>query len=93
VAATCRKTLLQLSNLEDNRRYYFRVTAVDKNGNEGGFFNQESVLVSMIEPGEEMVRNGDFARGEQFWDWTVRRCACSMLTAKRISTMTLWSAR
>jgi hypothetical protein len=64
-------TLKRLTNLENGRLYYFRVTAVDKNGVAGGFSNEESVTVNIIKPGQNMVANGEFSSGKNSWTWTV----------------------
>ncbi|MBN2131894.1 MAG: aryl-sulfate sulfotransferase [Sedimentisphaerales bacterium] len=75
------KTLVHLQNLEDDRRYYFRVTAVDWLGYESAFSNEESILVYLFDPneaGDNMVRNGDFSQGQT--EWTL---ACSGSAAAR----------
>lgn len=66
------RTLLDLRDLENNRRYYFRVTAVDRLGRESAFSNEENILVYLFDPnetGDNMVRNGDFSQGQT--DWTL----------------------
>ena len=69
--ATSSTTLKRLTNLENGRLYYFRVTAVDKGGVESGYSNEENVTVNIIQPGQNMVANGDFALGTNSWIWTV----------------------
>ena len=72
--ATSDTTLLHLRDLENSRRYYFRVTAVDRDGRESAFSNEESTLVYLYDPheqGENMVGNGDFSQGQA--DWTLNR--------------------
>jgi hypothetical protein len=67
-------SLLHLNNLENNRRYYFRVTAVDLEGRESDFSNEETIVVYLYdpnEPGENMVSNGDFSQGRSEWTWIV----------------------
>jgi len=74
VIATSDRTLLQLTDLENGRRYYFRATAVDADGQESAFSNEEDMLVYLYdpnEPGENLVRNGDFSQGQA--DWTLNR--------------------
>ena len=64
--------MLDLRELENDRRYYFRITAMDIDGTESEFSNEESTLVYLYdpnEPGENMVQNGDFSRGDA--DWTL----------------------
>lgn len=70
VMAVCETTMLDLHELENDRQYYFRVTAVDTDGTESDFSNEESTLVYLYdpnEPSENMVRNGDFSQGETGW--------------------------
>ncbi len=70
--ATCDQTLLHLRDLENDRRYYFRVTAVDVDGNESDFSNEESIVAYLYDPNEpsgNLVRNGEFALGQA--DWTL----------------------
>ena len=63
-------TLKRLSNLQ-NGLYYFRVTAVNKNGVEGAFSNQENVNVNIIKPGQNMIQNGDFSQGSNSWNFNL----------------------
>jgi hypothetical protein len=65
------QTMKKLSNLENGKRYYFRVTAVDTNGIESDFSNEENVLVKMVQPGTNMLVNGDFSDGFSGWIWQV----------------------
>lgn len=61
-------TLKQLSNLQ-NALYYFRVTAVSKNGVESPFSNEASVSVNIVPPGSNLVQNGDFS--QEVVDWAL----------------------
>ncbi len=70
VLDTAQVTLKAFTELESGR-YYFRVTAVNHNGEESGFSNEETVNVNLIEPGTNMVRNGDFENGGDHWIWEV----------------------
>jgi hypothetical protein len=67
--ATAPATLAHLSNLQNNQQYYFRVTAVANDGTESGYSNEENVLVNLIQPGQNMVQNGDFSSGTNGWTW------------------------
>ena len=60
-------TLTHLTSLTNGLLYYFRVTAVSRNGVEGGYSNEENVTVNIIKPGQNMVANGDFALGTGSW--------------------------
>jgi hypothetical protein len=66
---TSPSTLAYLSNLQNNQQYYFRVTAVAKDGTESGYSNEETVMVNLIQPGQNMVQNGDFSAGTNGWTW------------------------
>lgn len=62
-----RATRKALSNLQNGRTYFFRVTAVDTAGVEGNFSNEESILVNLLKPGQNIVVNGDFSQGANDW--------------------------
>lgn len=68
VIATSEQPFIHLSQeLENDKHYYFRVTAVSSTGQESDFSNEEDVLVQIIPAGQNMVRNGDFANGTTYW--------------------------
>ena len=69
--ATSGATLKKLSNLQNGSTYYFRVTAVNKQGVEGGYSNEATNAINIIRPGQNMVQNGDFAAGIAGWVWTL----------------------
>ncbi len=72
VIATSTSTLKHISEgLENGIRYYFRVTAVDTNGTESDYSNEESAVVSFTGPGQNVVLNGDFCQGQDSWTWEV----------------------
>ncbi len=75
VYAASATSMAKLYDLENRRRYFARVTAVDSQGNESDFSNQEQFVVNMMTPGSEMVSNGDFSNGKESWDWLVRNGA------------------
>ena len=66
---TSGQTLKELRNLVNGKRYYFRVTAVDSNGIESAFSNEESSIINIIQPGTNMVVNGDFSDYYNGWIW------------------------
>ncbi|NQT26785.1 aryl-sulfate sulfotransferase, partial [candidate division KSB1 bacterium] len=73
VIATSENPYIHLTNeVVNDSRNYFRVTAVSHSGQESGFSNQEEVLVRFVNPGENVVDNGDFNDGFDNWDWLVR---------------------
>jgi hypothetical protein len=65
--ATSTTTLARLTFLQNGAVYYFRVTAVHRDGTEGGFSNEQSVTVNLIRPGQNMVTNGNFSQGTNGW--------------------------
>jgi hypothetical protein len=69
--ATSVPTLHRLGNLENGRRYYFRVTAMNRSGTESDFSNEETVVVNIPVPGQNMIRNGDFSQGTESWTWAL----------------------
>src|SRR5262249_8773912 len=71
-------TLKRLSNLQ-NGPYYFRVTAVSSDGVESPFSNEESLTVNIIQPGQNMVQNGDFSEGTNGWSFNVSGSASAGL--------------
>jgi hypothetical protein len=68
--ATSTATMARLSNLQNSTRYFFRVTAVDRQDAEGGYSNEETVVVNLVKPGQNLVLNGDFEQGQVSWIWT-----------------------
>lgn len=67
VVDTSKATLKKLSNFENNRYYWFRVTAVDKNGNESDYSNEERVQIQFSQPRQNMVVNESFDNGKDSW--------------------------
>jgi hypothetical protein len=68
--ATSGYTLKALSNLT-NGLYYFRVTAVNNSGVEGPYSNETNVTVNIIQPGQNMVSNGNFSQGTASWTFNL----------------------
>ncbi|MBN1782644.1 aryl-sulfate sulfotransferase [bacterium] len=46
--------------LDDGTQYYFRVTAVNQNGEESEFSQLESARINTVAPGENAIQNGGF---------------------------------
>lgn len=72
-------TLKRLYNLQ-NGLNYFRVTAVNLQGVESPFSNEESLPVNIISPGQNMVANGDFSQGTNGWTFNVSNGALAAWT-------------
>jgi hypothetical protein len=71
LVGTSATTLKRLTNVVNGMVNYFRVTAVDTNGLESAFSNEESLLVNITLPGANRVLNGDFSQGTSGWVWEV----------------------
>lgn len=66
---TSRLTLKQFDDFEKGIEYYFRVTAVDKSGQESAYSNEVSNRFDPVEPGENLVKDGDFANYSALANW------------------------
>jgi hypothetical protein len=80
VLATSQVTMAKLSNLQNQCQYYFRVTAVSRDGLESDFSDEQSVYVNIVRPGQEMVGNGDFSQGKNSWTWATAGTASATWT-------------
>ena len=63
-------TWINLRNLNNNK-YYFRVTAKDSNGAESQFSNEDSAIVHFVDAGNNLVHNGDFSAGKNYWQFSL----------------------
>ncbi len=72
---TSKVTLKKLTNLQNQQRYYFRVTAVDIYGQESDYSNEDSCYTYFSKPGENMVFNGDFSNEKDIWIFHERESA------------------
>jgi hypothetical protein len=63
---TSRATIKAIINLDNQQKYYFRITSVS-GGSESGFSNLDSAFTNFIEPGANMVLNGDFSKTTSYW--------------------------
>ena len=71
VIATTDQPYIHLSSgLLGSGHNHIRVTAVDSQGNESLFSNEEEIFVNWA-PGDEMVLNGDFSEDLAYWDWWI----------------------
>lgn len=68
---TSHSTLKRMVDLENGLHYYFRVTAVDKDGLESEFSNEEDIYVNINPPGTNLIINGDFINNFEDWIWEV----------------------
>jgi len=81
VIDTSRTPLKHLAGLEKGVHYYFRVTAIDKNGSESGYSNEEDIVIRDTEPGSNLLINGDFSYGLDSWVWEVDSTASAEVQA------------
>jgi hypothetical protein len=72
VLDTSRATLKNLTDLENGTKYFFRVTAVNKNGVESPFSNEKNVTVNYLDPRQNMVRNGNFLHFKDSWTFELQ---------------------
>ena len=83
VIATTSQPFFQLSSeLKSDRHYHFRITAINSQGQESGFSNEEDLFVHWFVPGEEIIRNGDFSDGFNHWFWMVHEGAQNTVTVE-----------
>ncbi|NJK85255.1 MAG: T9SS type A sorting domain-containing protein [Bacteroidales bacterium] len=80
IVATPKLPLLQYFDYHNNAVNYFRVTAVDQNGIESEYSNEESLFIYFPVPGMELIKNGFFNQNLNEWklntqtvdaNWTV----------------------
>ncbi|MBN1561230.1 aryl-sulfate sulfotransferase [candidate division KSB1 bacterium] len=62
-----RQPFIQLSDLVNEKTYYFRVTSVDSTGAESDFSDQVELYVRLLKPGENQIKNGGFSQGLVSW--------------------------
>jgi hypothetical protein len=60
-------TWMDLLDLGDSRYFYLEVTAVDSSGLESPASNREKVYVRNSIPGDNLIINGEFSDGDNFW--------------------------
>jgi hypothetical protein len=68
VIDTTGKTWLNLTDLENYTFYHFQVTALTNEGEESDYSNRESIFVKYVDPGENIIINGDFSVDDEHWD-------------------------
>ena len=74
-------TLARLNYLQNGATYYFRVTAVHRDGTEGQFSNEQSVTVNLVQPGQNMATNGNFSLGTTGWTLSLANSGSATWTA------------
>ncbi len=79
---TSTTAMKKLSNLQNEKTYFFRVTAVDQiSGQESDFSDEKSVYVDIQRPaGQNLVLNPDFALGKNNWTFQVSGSAAAAWT-------------
>jgi hypothetical protein len=58
---------IDLTDLENNTKYYFRVTAQNNLGEESSFSNQVDAFVKYSQPGENLILNSEFTYNYNHW--------------------------
>ncbi len=71
-------TVIDITELEGRKTYYFRVTSLDSSGNESDFSNQVEAFVRFVTPESNLLDNGNFSQGFENWQFEARD---SMATA------------
>ncbi len=64
---TTLNTFSYLTDLQNNSTYFFQVSALDSSGKKSSFSNRVEHHVSIREPGDNLIINGDFGNGESNW--------------------------
>lgn len=64
---TCKTTLKYVYNLENKRKYFFRVTAVSRDGRESPFSEEKSGFLIKKAAHENLLNNSDFSNSKQSW--------------------------
>ncbi len=85
IIATATEPYIHLFNIPGQQYYYFRVTSVNGEAQESNFSNEVKIYRNAIPSGENLVVNGDFSSGFDFWNLNVD-------TANAIASWTLDSA-
>ena len=60
-------TAFDIAGLKNGKRYYLRASVRDSLGTESELSNEENALYRNVQPGDEMVVNGDFTSGIEGW--------------------------
>lgn len=76
---TCRTTLKFIHNLENRRTFYFRVSAVLKDGIESPLSVEKTGIKLTKSPDGNMIINGDFSKGQDQWSLGVSETATATL--------------
>ncbi|MBN1187881.1 MAG: aryl-sulfate sulfotransferase [Bacteroidales bacterium] len=62
------KTYAELTNLDNDSEYYFKVSAMDQNDQMSDFSDVVNIIVNpVIKPDAELIVNGDFSAGQANW--------------------------
>ena len=69
IIGTTARTWLDLTDLINGQRYYFRVTAVSGDS-ESEFSNEVNTVAHYIKRGANLIQNGDFSQQNQYWKFS-----------------------
>jgi len=77
---TSKLTLKRFNNFVNGERYFFRVTAVDKKGEESDYSNEENILINIDKSGENLITNGNFSDTLNHWNFGTEPSAQATLS-------------
>ncbi|MFC1569680.1 aryl-sulfate sulfotransferase [bacterium] len=60
--------LKHIYDVENYQTYYFKVAAVNSNMERSQFSDIVSCTVNLVEPGQNLIQNGDFSKGDTYWE-------------------------
>ena len=69
IATTTQPFIHIVDEIENEKKYYFRVTSVNTEGKESLFSNEESVFFQVLDPRDNLIKNGDFSNGKNNWSF------------------------
>jgi hypothetical protein len=68
--AATEKTRYDIENVENQKKYFFKVSSVSESGQESPFSETREIFVEYYDPGQNMLKNGQFNSGVQHWELT-----------------------
>jgi len=68
---TSHNPMKQLVGLSNGTQHYFRITAIDLDGFESDFSNEENIHLNITQPNSNLILNGEFTEYLNDWEWKV----------------------